>query len=153
MMIVRLEGLRQGTDRIKALKRLREIELRFPVNTAAYTWHPTPIGPRDAQGMLANLPIEFEMSPMDLDRMSEVFILSIVDDGMQEGFDYPVITPFRPTTIIMWPEGRIEVNGNARDIADAIYRLLDEGIDADRIMVGTEPDGGGPVGVAYGVPF
>lgn len=142
-MIIRLEGIRPGADRLKALRALRTFWYFCPPRQ--HPWgEPTHPSPKEAQEMLDRMPIALEICSDDLWRFREAFMLAVVPDPEPE----PVVPhphTFVTAAFIEWPEGSVEITGDAKDIADTIYALLERGVERDKIRVGVPiPCGGGP---------
>lgn len=129
-MIIVLEKVR--TTRMKALRALRTLHYLDPsYENNIQRCDPIEPGLKQAQGMLNSLPLEFWILPESLPEFEEDFFLQIKPEP-------PPFDPFGGICAhITYPHGEIAIKGDAKDIADTIYRLLAEGYPRESIYVCT----------------
>jgi hypothetical protein len=129
-MIITLESIR--IDRIQAIRALRVLHYLPPEQEErCQNLDPIMPGVREARDMLDRMPFQVWILPEDLPEFEKYFFLQVK----------PEPSPFDPfggiCAHIRYPHGEIAVKGDAKDIADTIYRLLAEGHSRESIYVYT----------------
>jgi hypothetical protein len=139
-MIIVLEEIR--TYRLQALRALRTLYYLDPAYEGdCQSSDPIQPGLKEAQEMLNSLPLAIWILPEDLPKFEEDFVVQ--SDQRMVPHAKPRYAPNpEPRAYIHFPDGMIAIYGDAKDLADAIYRLLGDGHLRDKIFVSTP----GPTG-------
>ncbi len=124
-MIVVLEEVR--SNRIMAIRALRTLNYSDPEyeNNIQRGGNINP-GLKEAKDMVDSLPLSFWILPEDLPLFEEHFVVRTRQ---------PALPPREPRAYIYHPNGILEVRGDAKDLADAIYRVLAHGYPRDKVFV------------------
>jgi len=139
-MIIVLEEIRTG--RLQALRALRTLNYVDPkYEEDCQCSDLIKPGLKEAQEMLNSLPLAVWILPEDLPKFEDDFIVQ--SDQRLVPHAAPRYAPSpEPRAYVHFPDGMVAIYGDAKDLADAIYRLLGDGHPRDRIFVSTP----GPTG-------